>query len=133
VGHLTDSDVFVHLTKANVLHLGDVFFNGMYPFIDASTGGHIDGMIGGAERALKIADAQTKIVPGHGPVADKAILTSYRDVLTAVRDRVQKMKSAGRTLVEVQAAKPTAEFDAVWGKGMMPPDTFVGLVYNTVK
>ena len=129
----TDTDAFVHLTKANVLHLGDVFFNGTYPFIDAATGGHIDGMIGGAERALKIADAQTKIVPGHGPLADKAALTKYRDVLTAIRDGVQKLKSAGRSLVEVQAAKPTAEFDAVWGKGLIPPDFFVAIVYNTLK
>ena len=63
----TDTDVFVHFTKANVLHMGDVYFNGVYPFIDASTGGNIDGMIAGADRGLKIADASTRIVPGHGP------------------------------------------------------------------
>jgi glyoxylase-like metal-dependent hydrolase (beta-lactamase superfamily II) len=128
----TDTDIFVHYAKGNVLHMGDTFFNGMYPFIDAGTGGRINGMIGAAERGLAIANATTKIVPGHGPVADRAVLESYRAMLTAVRDRVRTQKGAGRTLVEVQAAKPTAEFDAVWGKGMMPPDNFVALVYGTL-
>ncbi len=128
----TDSDIFVHYAKGNVLHMGDTFFNGMYPFIDASTGGNINGMIGAAERALKMTNATTKIVPGHGPLADRAVLEAYRTMLTTVRDRVRTQKGAGRTLAEVQAAKPSAEFDAVWGKGMMPPDNFVALVYNTL-
>ena len=128
----TDSDILVHYAKGNVLHMGDTFFNGMYPFIDASTGGNINGMIGAAERALKMTNATTKIVPGHGPLADRATLDTYRTVLTTVRDRVRTQKGAGRTLAEVQAAKPSAEFDAVWGKGMMPPDNFVALVYNTL-
>jgi glyoxylase-like metal-dependent hydrolase (beta-lactamase superfamily II) len=128
----TDTDVFVHFGKANVLHMGDVFFNGMYPFIDAGTGGNINGMVAGAERALKLADARTQIVPGHGPVADRGALTRYRDVLAAVRDRVQKLKKAGQSLAEVQAAKPSGEFDATWGKGMMAPNDFIALVYNTL-
>ncbi len=128
----TDSDILVHYAKANVLHMGDTLFNGMYPFIDASTGGNINGMIGAAERALKMTNATTKIVPGHGALADRAVLDSYRTMLTAVRDRVRTQKRAGRSLAEVQAAKPSAEFDAVWGKGMMPPDNFVALVYNTL-
>ncbi len=128
----TDTDIIVHYAKGNVLHLGDTFFNGMYPFIDASTGGNINGMIGAAERALKMANATTKIVPGHGPLGDRATLDAYRTMLTTVRDRVRTQKKAGRTLAEVQAAKPSAEFDAVWGKGMMPPDNFVALVYGTL-
>jgi len=128
----TDTDIFVHYAKRNVLHMGDTFFNGMYPFLDAGTGGHINGMIGAAERGLAIANATTKIVPGHGPLADRAVLESYRAMLTTVRDRVRTQKGAGRTLAEVQAAKPTAEFDAVWGKGMMLPDNFVALVYGTL-
>ncbi len=128
----TDTDIFIHYAKANVLHMGDVFFNGMYPFIDASTGGNINGMIGGAERALKTADGGTRIVPGHGPLANRAALTAYRDMLAAVRDRVQKLKTAGRSLTDVQAAKVTAEFDAQWGKGMMAPADFVGLVFSTL-
>jgi cyclase len=128
----TDGDIFVHYAKANVLHMGDVFFNGFYPFIDASTGGNINGMVAGADRALKLADARTKIVPGHGPLGDKAALTVYRDVLATTRDAVKKLKTAGKSLTEVQAAKPTAAFDGVWGKGMLNADAFVALVYNTL-
>ena len=128
----TDTDVFVHYTRANVLHMGDVFFNGMYPFIDASTGGNINGMIAGADRALAMTNARTKIVPGHGPLSDHAGLLKYRRVIATVRDRVQEMKRAKKTLAQVRAAKPTAQFDAQWGKGMMAPDDFVALVYNTL-
>ncbi len=129
----TDTDVFVHFTKANVLHMGDVFFNGTYPFIDASTGGHIDGMIAGADRGLKIADARTRIVPGHGPLSDRGGLLKHRDVLITVRDRVRKLKQGGRSVAEVQKAAPTAEFDASMAKGMMSPEAFVPLVYETVR
>jgi cyclase len=129
----TDTDTFVYLRKANVLHMGHVFFNGIYPFIDASTGGRINGMIDGAERALKMTTAQTRFVPGHGPLADRAALTRYRGMMATVRDRVQKLKAAGRTLAEVKAAKPTAEFDAAWGKGgRLDGNGFVELVFNTV-
>lgn len=113
----------IHYTKANVLHLGDVFFNGMYPFIDAGTGGSIGGMIAGVNRILRMADNTTKIVPGHGPLGDKAALTKYRDVLVTVRDRVQKLKSSGRKLEEVVAAKPTADLDATWAKASCSPTT----------
>jgi glyoxylase-like metal-dependent hydrolase (beta-lactamase superfamily II) len=128
----TDGDIFIHYAKANVLHMGDVFFNGNYPFIDASTGGNIDGMITGADRALKLADASTKIVPGHGPLGDKAALVTYRDMLATTRDAVKKLKTGGKSLAEVQAAKPTAAFDGVWGKGMLNADMFVAIVYNTL-
>ena len=129
----TDTDIYVRFEDADVLHMGDVFFNGTYPFIDASTGGHINGMIAGVERALGLITARTKIVPGHGPLASRAPLEAYRHMLTSVRDRVQKEKAAGKTLAQTQAAKPSAEFDAAWGKGMMPPDDFVALVYNTLR
>jgi cyclase len=128
----TDTDIFVHYTKANVLHMGDVFFNGMYPFIDAGTGGSINGMIAGADRALAMTNARTKIVPGHGPLSDHAGLLKYRKVIATIRDRVRVQKRAGKTLAQVQAAKPSAQFDATWGKGMMAPSDFVALVYNTV-
>jgi cyclase len=128
----TDTDIYVHYQKANVLHCGDVFFNGMYPFIDAGTGGNINGQINGATRLLKMADNNTKIVPGHGPLGDKAALTKYRDVLVTVRDRISKLKSGGKSLDEVIAAKPTAEYDEAWGKGFMMPKDFIGIVYNTI-
>ena len=111
-------------TRANALHMGDVFFHGIYPFIDAGTGGSINGQIAGATLGLKLADNATKIVPGHGAVADKAALTAYRDMLVTVRDRVQKLKAGGRSLAEVTAAKPTADLDATWGKGFMHAERF---------
>ena len=128
----TDTDIFVHYTKANVLHMGDVFFNGMYPFIDTSTGGNINGMIAGADRALAMTNARTKIVPGHCPLSDHAGLLKYRKVIGTIRDRVRTQKRAKKTLAQVQASKPGAEFDATWGKGMMAPNDFVALVYNTL-
>jgi cyclase len=128
----TDTDVFIHYTKANVLHMGDVFFNGTYPFIDASTGGNINGMIAGADRALAMTNARTRIVPGHGPLSDHAGLLKYRRVIATIRDRVQTLKRAKKTLAQVQAARPSAQFDAEWGKGRMKPDDFIALVYNTL-
>jgi len=128
----TDTDIYVYFAQANVLHMGDLFFNGMYPFIDAGTGGNINGMILGADRALELTNARTKIVPGHGPLGDRAALARYRAMLATVRDRVRAQKAAGRTLAEVQAAKLSGDFDAAWGKGMMAPNDFIGLVYNTL-
>ena len=128
----TDTDIYIHFTRGNVLHLGDTFFNGTYPFIDAGTGGTINGMIAAADRALKMVNATTRIVPGHGPLGNRGALGKYRDVLVTVRDRVQKLKTAGRTEQEVVAARPTADLDPVWGKGFMQPDVFVGIVYNTL-
>jgi len=129
----TDTDIFVHFPKANVLHMGDVFFNGLYPFIDASTGGHINGMIDGVSAALTLTNATTKVVPGHGPLGDVKALRAFGEMMTGVRDKVRALKASGKSLADVQAAKPSAEFDGAWGKGGMAPDDFVALVYNTVK
>jgi hypothetical protein len=82
---------------------------------------------------LKLADNSTKIVPGHGPLADKAALTKFRDMLVTVRDRVQKLKTSGRKLEDVIAENPTKDFDPTWGKGFLPPAMFIGLVYNTLR
>jgi cyclase len=128
----TDTDIYIKFQKANVLHLGDVFFNGMYPFIDASTGGSIGGMIDGTNFSMKQADASTKIVPGHGPLGDLASLTTYRDMLVTVRDRVAKLKKSGQSLKEVLSAQPTKDLDPTWGKGFMQPNDFLAIVYNTV-
>jgi glyoxylase-like metal-dependent hydrolase (beta-lactamase superfamily II) len=128
----TDTDIAVRFAKANVVHLGDLFFNGVYPFIDASTGGNINGMVAAAETALAAADTQTRIVPGHGPLGDRVALERYRTMLATVRDRVGALKSSGKALADVQAAKPSAAFDAEWGKGFMGPDAFVALVYSTL-
>jgi glyoxylase-like metal-dependent hydrolase (beta-lactamase superfamily II) len=128
----TDTDIYIHYTRSNVMHLGDCFFNGVYPVIDAGTGGNVNGMIAAADRALKMGDNSTRFVPGHGPLADRAALTSYRDMLVTVRDRVRKLKTSGRKLEEVQASKPSADFDATWGKGFMMPNDFLAMVYNTL-
>ena len=128
----TDTDIYIHFHNADVLHVGDIFFNGMYPFIDEGTGGKIDGMIHGAETGLAVAGSGTKIIPGHGPLGSKADLQKYRDMLSAIRDKVAALKSAGASEQEAIAKKPTAEFDAQWGKGFMNNDTFTGIVYRTL-
>jgi cyclase len=128
----TDSDISVRYENGNVLHMGDVWFNGTYPFIDPSTGGNIAGMIAGAARGQDFADADTKIVPGHGPVGDKAALAKSHDMLATVRDRVQALKAAGKSKEEAVAAKPTADLDSTWGKGAVKGDFFVTLVYTTL-
>jgi glyoxylase-like metal-dependent hydrolase (beta-lactamase superfamily II) len=128
----TDTDIYIHFVGGNVLHCGDVFFNGFYPFIDTGTGGTINGMIRGADACLAVADDKTKVVPGHGPLGDKDALQKYRDMLATVATRVEKLKSSGQSLDQTVAAKPTADFDAAWGKGTFKPDDFVGLVYNTL-
>ena len=89
-------------------------------------------MVTAAEKALAAVDAQTRIVPGHGPLGDRASLERYRTMLATVRDRVAALKSSGKALADVQAAKPTAAYDAEWGKGFMQPDVFVGIVYSTL-
>ena len=128
----TDTDIYVHFKKANVLHGGDVFFNGRYPFIDGSTGGSINGMIAGTGTLLALADNDTKIVPGHGPLGNKGDVAKFRDMLTTARDRVQKLKSSGKTIEEAVAAKPFADLEAAWGSGFFNGDTFVKIVYTTL-
>jgi len=129
----TDGDTIVHFKKANVVHMGDCFFNGIYPFIDLSSGGSIDGVIAAADQVLGIVDMNTKIIPGHGPVGDKAALQIYRDVLATVRDRVKAMVAAGKTLDQVKAAQPTKDFDGKWGSGFMKPDVWTAIVYQSLK
>jgi cyclase len=126
----TDGDSIVHFRKANVIHGGDLFFNGMYPFIDLSTGGSVAGMIAGADRMLALAGEATRIIPGHGPLASKADLKAYRDMLSTVRDRVAAQVKAGKTLEQVTAAALTADLDAKWGGGFLKAAPFVSIVYK---
>jgi len=129
----TDTDVAVRFEKVNVLHTGDVFFNGgVYPYIDGSTGGRIDGMIEAADRLLNLADADTKIVPGHGPLGTKADYAKYRDMLSTAADRVRKLKASGKSVEDAIAAKPFADLEADWGKGRLNGDSFVKVVYSTL-
>jgi glyoxylase-like metal-dependent hydrolase (beta-lactamase superfamily II) len=128
----TDTDVILDFDRANVLHAGDVFFNGRYPLIDWSTGGRVDGMIAAANRLLSMADADTKIVPGHGGLGTKADLAKYRDMLVTAADRVRKLKAAGKSLEEAIAAKPFTDLDADWAGGRYKGDDFVRIVYLTL-
>ncbi len=128
----TDSDIYIHFEKANVLQTGDVFFNGFYPYIDTGTGGSLSGMIAGTTTLLAVADNNTKIVPGHGPLGTKADLTKYRDILSNVHDRLKKLKSAGKTEQQAIAAKPLDDLDPAWAKGFFNNDTFIQIVYSTL-
>lgn len=127
----TDSDIYIHFHRADVLHAGDVFWNGFYPFIDEETGGSIGGTIRADDQILAVAGADTKVIPGHGPLGTKAQLQEFRDMLATVRDRVDKLKRSGASEQEVVAKKPTADLDAKWAHGGSP-DTFVGIAYRTV-
>ncbi len=128
-GH-TDGDSIVRFRNANVIHTGDLFFNGFYPFIDVQHGGSINGLIVDVAAILAFANDATKIIPGHGPLATKAELTAYRDMLLVVRDNVKKLVDAGKSEAEVIAARPTASLDARWGNGFLKPDKFVKIVYS---
>jgi cyclase len=128
----TDTDIFIHFQKANVIQTGDLFFNGFYPFIDASTGGSLSGMIAAADKILPLANNYTKIVCGHGPLGNKADLGKFRDMLVTARDRVQKLKAAGKSAQEAVAAKPFADLEPVWGKGFFNGDVFVQIAYLTL-
>lgn len=129
----TDGDSVLWFRKANVVHMGDVFFNGMYPFIDTAGGGSIDGMVTALDTVLGRIDDGTKVIPGHGPAGSKADLKKFRDMLATVRDRIRKAVQQGKTQDQVVAAKPTADFDAAWGNGFLKPDAFVAMTYAGMK
>jgi len=125
----TDSDAFVFLEKANVLHTGDLFMSLGYPFVDAGNGGTLDGLIAAHARALALCNDQTRIIPGHGALVGKAELQAYHDMLVVVRKRVSDLVSKGRTLEQVQAAAPTKEYDERWGKGFVNSQVFVQRIF----
>lgn len=120
----TDGDVLVHFTRANVLHTGDLFFNGFYPFIDFSSRGWIGGMVAAADRALAMCDGQTRVIPGHGPLGAPADLKAARDMLATIQGRIEKLLDAGKSPDEVVAATPTRDLDERWGKGFFNGELF---------
>jgi glyoxylase-like metal-dependent hydrolase (beta-lactamase superfamily II) len=128
----TDTDISVHFTDADVLHTGDTWFNGVYPFIDYSTGGHIDGMIRATKRTLSTGTTSTIVIPGHGPVGNKQQVSESLEMMSAIRDKVAGLKKEGRTIDGVIAAKPTAAFDDKFGKGFTTPEMFTRFVYQGV-
>ena len=129
----TDSDIAVHFLDADILHAGDTYWNGAYPMIDYSTGGHIDGAISAAEANLRTTTDSTIVIPGHGrPVSDRAGLLAFRDMLVGVRANVVALKRQGCSLEAITAARPTAAWDARWGNFAISPAFFTRLVYEGV-
>lgn len=128
----TDGDSFVYFKKANVLHTGDLFFNGFYPFIDVDHGGTLKGMIDGVDKVLGMIDDSTKIIPGHGPLADIGQLKEYRNMLAIVYARLNKMKIEGKSAEEAAAAKPLEDLEADWGDGMFTGERWIQLIYSGV-
>jgi glyoxylase-like metal-dependent hydrolase (beta-lactamase superfamily II) len=129
----TDSDISVTIPEGDIFHCGDTYWNGIYPFIDYSTGGNIDGTIKAAEANIAAVTDKTIVIPGHGkPVSNRAELKSYRDMLVATREAIAKLKQQGRSLDETIAAKPTSAFDANWGQFVITPELYTRLVYEGV-
>jgi cyclase len=124
----TDGDSVVHFVKSDVIHMGDVYFNGLYPFIDTSSGGSVEGVIAACDQVLRTATDTTKIIPGHGPLSTKAQLQAYRDMLATVSARIRKMIDAGRKLEDITASGVTADFDEKWGKGFIAPSKFAEML-----
>jgi len=125
----TDGDATVHFQNANVYHTGDLLFNGMYPFIDYSVGGSIEGMVAAADLIIEAVDAKTKIVPGHGPMAVRDDVRAFRAMLAGVNEQVTALIKAGKTLDQAQAAEPTKTWDEKWGKGFLKGSDFVRMLY----
>ena len=128
----TDGDTVVYISPANVAVVGDLFSNHVYPIIDLASGGSVDGMIHSIDQILAQTDEQTKIIPGHGSVATRADLQDYRDMLIQVRQRINVLIAAGKTIDEAVAAAPTKDLDAKWGGGYVTADVFTRMVFSSL-
>jgi len=129
-GAHTDGDVFIHFRKANVIHAGDLVFAGLYPFVDIDAGGTVDGVVAAVDRMLALADDATRVIPGHGEVTDKAGLAAYREMLLVTSGRVRELVKAGKTVEEVLAANPNAEFDVKLGWAFITPERYARILYR---
>ena len=128
----TDGDTVIHFPEADVIHTGDVYFNGRYPFIDTSSGGSITGMLEATEKVLALAGDNTKIIPGHGALSNRAELEVYRQMLMDVKAKTEEAISQGLTLEEFIASDPTAEYDDTWGQDFLTPEQFQTIVYQSL-
>jgi glyoxylase-like metal-dependent hydrolase (beta-lactamase superfamily II) len=126
----TDGDSIVWFREVNVIHTGDIYFAGMYPFIDTNTGGSVAGTINALERVLTLSNDQTVIIPGHGPVSDKSSLLAYTNMLKTISNTIQKMIAGQSTLEQIQAAEPTRDFDGKYGDGFINNTAFVEMLYK---
>jgi len=131
-GH-TDGDSIIHFPASNVIHMGDMYFNTLYPYVDLDAGGSIQGMVHAADLALSLADEGTRIIPGHGPLAVTEDLRTYRDFLIKASANVQALIDEDMDLQQVIAAQPTAEWDEDLGKVWIKPAQFVTFIYNSLK
>ena len=128
----TDGDTVIHFVEADVIHAGDTYFNGIYPFIDLSSGCSIDGMIAATEKILELAGDNTQIIPGHGALSDVEEFEVYRQMLIEVRNRTKKAIADGIGLEDFIASQPTADYDAEWGGGLLAPEQFLTIVYQSL-
>jgi len=124
----TDGDTVIHFVKSDVVHMGDIFWNGLYPLIDVSAGGSVDGTIAACDRALALTNGRTRVIPGHGPLGTVAELRIYRDMLATVSGRIKRMIAAGRSRDEIVASDASAEFDAQWGARFINGERFRGML-----
>lgn len=131
-GAHTEGDVVVYFRDADVMHLGDLFFNGMYPFIDVDHGGSLEGLVSALDEVLSSTTDSTLFIPGHGPVGDRVTLEGYAEMLRTVHQRISVLVERGLTRHQVIESRPTADLDSVWGGsgGFSEPDVWVGLVYD---
>ena len=127
----TDGDTYYYFPEANVIHMGDNFFAGRYPYIDLKSGGDIDGLITNVTMALEIVDDRTKIIPGHGSVSSKEDLRAYHDILVSLRERVVKARTQGNSLKETQDLGLSKEWDSTHGTGFINPDRIIEFIYNS--
>lgn len=128
----TDGDTLVRFDEANVVHMGDIYFANGYPFVDLSSGGSVLGMIAAVDKGLALGDANTRYIPGHGPVTGRAELRAYRAMLADIVAKVQAGIRAGQSLEAILAAKPTAAYDAKWGGAFINPERFVRTVHASL-
>ena len=124
----TDGDAVVHFLKSDVIHMGDIYFNGMYPFIDTASGGSAEGTIAAMDKVLAIATDKTRIIPGHGPLSNKTEMKVHRDMIAAIAGRVKEMVAAGRKLDDIMAANLTAPYDERYGKGFIKGPKFIEIL-----
>ena len=116
-GH-TDGDSIIYFTGSNVVHMGDDFFNGFFPFVDIDSGGSVQGVLDAGEKVINTTPNDVKIIPGHGPLGDKAALRRYLDTIRRTRDVVHTALEAGRTAEQIKADNLLAEWES-WGKGFV--------------
>jgi cyclase len=126
----TDGDSVVFFEKANIVHMGDTFFNGLYPFIDTEHGGSIKGMIKATDYVLGLIDDETKIIPGHGPLATKKDLMAFHDMLVGVEKVLSAQKEAGKSVDEIVKGNPLKDYNDKWGNGFLKPEQFVQIVLS---